>query len=134
MTAQVKEMPSPFARRVGGAVRALMARHQVKQVELATVLGVNQSGISYRLSGRTPFDVNELATIARLFGMTVADLVQDAEQPRSDDPDRGQLYARRDSNPQPAGLESTVVRAQFPHHDDPTPTRATLAPVIKIAG
>lgn len=93
MTAQLKEMPSPFSRRIGATVRSLMARHGVKQVQLARVLGVNQSGVSYRLNGRTPFDVNELATVARLFQMTVAELVQDAEQPRPDGPDRGLLDA-----------------------------------------
>lgn len=60
----------------GANVRGEMARKGVTQVDLASALGVSQAAVSARLRGVTPFDINELATIAALLGVTVERLVE----------------------------------------------------------
>lgn len=65
-----------WATETADEIRGLMAKKHKKQVELAQVLGIAQAGVSRRLSGKTPFDINELGRIAewldvpitRLFG------------------------------------------------------------------
>lgn len=47
----------------------------VNQRELADALGVSQMNVSRRLRGETPFDVDELAAVARLLGVEVVDLL-----------------------------------------------------------
>lgn len=51
---------------VGGNVGAEMREKGVTQVELAAALGMTQPAISNRLRGIVPFDINELAAIARI--------------------------------------------------------------------
>lgn len=60
---------------VAANVRAEMARHRVTQRDVGAALGIAHSAVSHRLTGRTPFDVNELAAIAGLLGVDVAHLV-----------------------------------------------------------
>ncbi|GAA4075587.1 helix-turn-helix domain-containing protein [Nocardioides kongjuensis] len=48
----------------GANVRAEMARQDVSQTELAAKVGLSQTGLSKRLRGAIPFDVNELAAVA----------------------------------------------------------------------
>lgn len=52
-----------------------MARRGVSQTRVAERLGISQSAVSARLSGRTPFDVNELVTIADFLGVPVTALI-----------------------------------------------------------
>lgn len=99
MTAQLHTMPTPLARSLGATVRALMARHGIRQAQLAQLLDVPQSAISRRLSGRTPFDVNEVDLVARFFRVSAAELIDDAERPRPDDPDRGLLVRQEGLEP-----------------------------------
>lgn len=65
---------------VAGNVRALMARRGVSQQRLAEVLGLSQSAISKRLRGLTPWDVNEMGTIATAFEVPIGSLLAD-DQP-----------------------------------------------------
>lgn len=60
---------------VASNVRAEMARRRITQRDVATALGIAHSAVSHRLTGRTTFDVNELAVIAGLLGVEVAHLV-----------------------------------------------------------
>jgi transcriptional regulator with XRE-family HTH domain len=59
---------------VAAEVRALMGRHGQRQQDLADLLGVDQSGISRRLSARTPFTVPELSKIADHFDVELVTL------------------------------------------------------------
>lgn len=52
-----------------------MAKHSVSQMQLGEKLGLSQVAISRRLSGRVPFDVNELQQVAEMFGLSMGDLV-----------------------------------------------------------
>jgi transcriptional regulator with XRE-family HTH domain len=72
--------------RVATEVRALMARYDIVQLDLQKALGLSQSAVSKRLRGVTPFDVNELDEIARFFGMSLAELIKEADEPRPNGP------------------------------------------------
>lgn len=59
-------------------IRAEMARRRVSQRHMAEQLGISQAAFSYRMSGKTPLDINELDTIAKTLGVPVESLVKDA--------------------------------------------------------
>ena len=63
---------------VAAEVRAAMARRNCTQTELAAALGLSQPSVSVRLTGQQPWTVDELATVARHLGTSLADLVADA--------------------------------------------------------
>lgn len=56
-------------------MRAELARKGITQTDLAAKLAKSQPFVSRRLSGRVPFDVADLAAIASVLDITVADLV-----------------------------------------------------------
>lgn len=58
-------------------IRAEMARKRRTQVGLAAVLGIAQSGVSARMAGKTPFDVNELYAIAEWLDVPLSKLLVD---------------------------------------------------------
>lgn len=60
----------------GANVRGEMARKGVTQVKLAHALGISQAAVSARLRGQTPFDINELAQIARLLDVSIERLIE----------------------------------------------------------
>lgn len=62
---------------VAANVRAEMARSRprVTQRDIGAALGIAHSAVSHRLTGRTAFDVNELAIIAGLLGVDLGVLV-----------------------------------------------------------
>ncbi|WP_141367514.1 helix-turn-helix domain-containing protein [Glutamicibacter uratoxydans] len=60
---------------VAAEVRAWCARQNVSQRSLAKVLGISQSSMSYRYSGRTPFTFGELMAIASILGITLGQLL-----------------------------------------------------------
>lgn len=63
------------AQRTAANVRAEMARKRITQIKLAESVGWSQGAVSRRLSGRVPFNIEELARVAEILGVTVADLV-----------------------------------------------------------
>jgi len=58
--------------RVAAEVRAELARQRISQTQLAERLNISQAGISRRLSGETPFEINELVAIAEFLCVPVA--------------------------------------------------------------
>ena len=68
-------MTKTSAATVGHNVRAEMTRQSLTQADIATVLGVSQSGVSRRLLGAIAFDVTELTALARLFGVPASQLL-----------------------------------------------------------
>lgn len=71
-------MPSEsLAQRVGDNVRAEMARQRVTQSVMAKGLAMQQQALSRRISGRTPFNVEELHRVAEFLGVSTADLMAD---------------------------------------------------------
>ncbi len=71
--------PTPEREQVAAEVRALMGRgrghRRVSQVKLAADLHMAQASLSRRLAGEVAFDIDELAGIARYFGVSLSDLV-----------------------------------------------------------
>lgn len=65
---------------VSAAVRAEMARKTVKQRAVAERLGISQTQVSRRLSGRVAFNVDELQTIAELLGVPVTTFLATPER------------------------------------------------------
>jgi transcriptional regulator with XRE-family HTH domain len=61
---------------VAEKVRAEMTRQGHTQMDLAAALNLPQSSISYRLSGRVAFDVDELQRVADFLGVTVSSLIE----------------------------------------------------------
>lgn len=66
--------------RIADNIRAEMARKRLTQGDLAEHLNCSQAAVSRRLSGHTPFDVNELQTIADLLGVAPAYLIGEPER------------------------------------------------------
>lgn len=60
---------------VSRTVRALMAADQITQRDAAERLGMSQQALSGRLTGRTPWDVNDLDALAGLLDVEVLDLL-----------------------------------------------------------
>ena len=77
------ESPTPL----GHAVREALRSADISQRAAADRTGIRLSTLNRRLSGAQPFRVNELAAIADLLGVTVADLVARANPIHPDDPD-----------------------------------------------
>lgn len=61
--------------RTAGAVRAELARRQISGRELASSLGWSVGLTARRLRGECPFDIDELAAVARFLGVPVSALV-----------------------------------------------------------
>lgn len=60
-----------LTQRVASEVRAEVARQNVTQYDLAEVLGVAQPSVSRRLTGKHPFDTDELDKLAAFFDVPV---------------------------------------------------------------
>jgi transcriptional regulator with XRE-family HTH domain len=63
--------------RVIATVNALMEWRRMTQAELAEKLGQSQPWLSKRLTGRTPFQIEDLDLIGAFFGLSPAELLQD---------------------------------------------------------
>jgi len=64
---------------IAATIRAELARRKLTQEGLAAALGLSQPNVSRRLAGATPWNVEELAAVADLFGMEVRDLLPAAK-------------------------------------------------------
>jgi transcriptional regulator with XRE-family HTH domain len=60
---------------VAAEVRAAIARKQVTQRDFAAAVGLTQSGVSRRLSGRTDFTIPELTAAANFLGVELTSLL-----------------------------------------------------------
>jgi len=59
---------------VAAEVRAAMGRKRISGLQLARACGLTQSAMSRRITGHTPFDVNEIAAVAAELGVEVGSL------------------------------------------------------------
>jgi transcriptional regulator with XRE-family HTH domain len=71
--------PTGFADRVAAEVRAQIARAGVTSSFVADAIGMPKATLSRRLTGKSPFDVYEIAQIAEVLAFDVAVLMQAAE-------------------------------------------------------
>lgn len=63
------------AQRVASQIRAELARRQITRSALEQPLNLSRAAVARRLMGDVAFDVNELAAIADLLGVSILDLV-----------------------------------------------------------
>lgn len=56
-------------------VRAEMSRQGISQVELAKAIGIAQNSISRRLTGKVPFSLPEIESIAQVLDVPVDQLL-----------------------------------------------------------
>lgn len=75
MSIDVQRAEMDMSGRVAEEIRALLARRRMSGRELARVLDVSPSWVSYRLTGTQPIDVNDLQKIARVLGVRIVDLL-----------------------------------------------------------
>jgi hypothetical protein len=66
------DLPS---RQISRRIRGIMAEHRVTGVRLAEAIGMNQKAFSRRYADQVDWSVDEIAQVARVFGMTFAELV-----------------------------------------------------------
>lgn len=71
-------MTQNFSTGVAAAIRAEAARKRIGQDALAEALGLSQASISRRMRGATPFELDEIPVVARVLGVPVTSLLQDA--------------------------------------------------------
>lgn len=60
---------------VAGGVRAELARRRMSASKLARQTGLKQSYLSRRMTGETPFNVDDLALIAAALGVSMSTLI-----------------------------------------------------------
>ncbi|MDO8147866.1 helix-turn-helix domain-containing protein [Isoptericola sp. b515] len=65
-----------------GAVRLETARRGMSQQDLAAAVGLSRTAVSARFRGRVAWSLDEIGTLAQLFGCRVVDLVTEAPRPR----------------------------------------------------
>lgn len=68
-------VPMTTTAAVGANIRAELARRGLSQRTLTNVLDVSPTGVSKRLAGVTPIDVDELGKIAAFLGVPVTELI-----------------------------------------------------------
>jgi len=80
MTSTTSELPDQgnFHERVAEEIRVILVRRQIRASELARTLGWTENYISRRLTGKIPFDVNDLGALAALLGVPVTSFFPDS--------------------------------------------------------
>lgn len=73
-----KKTPTPEAKAIAGAVRAVMARRGIKQTELRTALRWKKSYFDRRICGQVEMSISDLIAIGGALNCQPDDLVSDA--------------------------------------------------------
>lgn len=63
---------------VASKIRGQLAAQRIRQEDLASALGLHQTSVSARLSGRTPWTLVEVIDVAAFFGVPLSELVPDS--------------------------------------------------------
>lgn len=84
MSAEVVQMPNRLSGKVARRVRGLVAEAGINQREAADIIEVSQQGMSRRLTGTTPFTLDELEVLAERLDVSLAYMlcVSDTRSPR----------------------------------------------------
>ena len=51
-------------------LKAYLVEHEIKQDELADVLGISRTAVTYKLCGRTRFSIKDIHTIKNAYNLT----------------------------------------------------------------
>ncbi len=71
---------SDLTRLIASMIRGLMARHGVKQSEMAESIGVSQSQLSKMVRGVRPIDIDQLDGMCRALGVDLSVVIKEAEE------------------------------------------------------
>ena len=82
MTVALVPEPTDLNNKVAAEVRAALARFQLKQSDLAVVLGITQTQVSRRLRGEVPFTLRDVEVVAEWLSTSPAVLLGFAGEPR----------------------------------------------------
>lgn len=66
-----------FSEQLASVVRGMLAEHDVSQEDAAASMGRAQSYVSVRVRGQKPWNTADLDALARLMGMTPAELLRE---------------------------------------------------------
>lgn len=69
---------------IAAEVRAAMARRQIQQKELETLLGWGRNYMNKRYTGKTPFSIPDLTAICDELGIDMGDLIGRAKRAAMD--------------------------------------------------
>lgn len=61
-------------------IRAELARRNLSASQAAEVIGVSKQVFSNRMTGKKPFNIEELEKLANYMGIQVFDLLKDSEE------------------------------------------------------
>lgn len=78
-TEQVEAPVHPTNKQVGAEIRAWAGRREVSQVQLADALGIHPATLNRKLKGIVPISMDELSIVCERLGVSVSDLMKDAE-------------------------------------------------------
>ncbi len=87
--------PTPIARTANSIIRErvkrLLRQTDLTQTEFAPKLGLKQSSLSVKMSGKRAFTADELLVIARIFGVSMDYLYGKTDDPRPVGPNGDRL-------------------------------------------
>lgn len=70
---------SDLTRLIASMIRGLMARHGVKQADMAAAIGVSQSQLSKMVRGVRPIDLDQADGMCRALGADLWEVIKEAE-------------------------------------------------------
>ena len=94
---------------VAAEVRAQAARKRITGAKLAAALDMSAMSMSRRITGRQPFDIDELADVARVLGVRVQDLLPAQRTAAPANRDGGHGVAGVGFEPTTSGLRAPVL-------------------------
>lgn len=67
---------TPLSQHLAARVRALISSRGLKKKALAPALGITENQAYTRISGRVPFEADELEPLAEWLGVSLSDLLE----------------------------------------------------------
>lgn len=115
----------PLSERVAAEIRAILARFELRQSDLAAVLGVTQAQASRKLHCINAFSIDELELISDWLETTPAYLMGVHIRAPSENAERGSdVYTAKESTLNPSGARTCDPRRNC---SAATPTRSSCS-------
>ncbi|MDG4762408.1 helix-turn-helix domain-containing protein [Micromonospora sp. WMMD710] len=125
---------TPMRELVAEEIRVLLARQRISASKLARTLGMTQSYLARRMSGDTAFDVDDLARIANVLGVTVVDLLPSAKVRPNNRSADSPVRATSPTRTEPSRPKSRPSRNSIRPVSPVPPTRRRPSPIHRPAG